>query len=106
MLKIPQNIINKYENSILNIHPAILPEFGGKGMYGLSVHRSVLKAKKKYSGISIHYVNSEYDKGGVVFQAKCNVFKNDTTKLLAKRVQKLEHKFFPIIIENIINNGN
>ena len=84
----------------------MLPKFGGKGMYGLNVHKAVLDANEKKSGITIHYVNKKYDDGKVIFQAKCPVFKNDSPKLLAKRVQKLEHQFYPLIIEKIINHGS
>lgn len=106
LLKIPTTIINKFKNAIINIHPALLPKFGGKGMYGLNVHKTVLKNKESFSGITIHYVNDEYDEGKVIFQAKCAVLKNDTPILLSKRVQKLEYQFYPIIIEKLIQNGN
>tara|TARA_B100000945_G_C20282464_1_gene549318 strand:+ start:50 stop:622 length:573 start_codon:yes stop_codon:yes gene_type:complete len=106
LLKIPEIIITNFPNAIINIHPALLPNFGGKGMYGLNVHRSVLENKEKFSGITIHFINNEYDKGKIIFQAKCAVLKNDTPKLLAKRIQKLEHQFYPIIIEKILQNDN
>jgi len=106
LLKISTIIINKFPNAIINIHPALLPKFGGKGMYGLNVHRSVLEHKEKLSGITIHFINNEYDKGKMIFQAKCVILKNDTPKLLAKRVQKLEYQFYPIIIEKILQNDN
>ncbi len=106
LLKIPTMIVNNFQNAIINIHPALLPKFGGQGMYGLNVHKAVLKNKESFSGITIHYVNEEYDKGKIIFQAKCAILKNDTPKLLAKRVQKLEYQFYPLIIEKIIKNGN
>ena len=106
LLKIPEKFINSFPKSIINIHPSLLPKFGGKGMYGLNVHKAVLDAKEKKSGITIHYVNNKYDEGKIIFQAKCSVLKNDSPKLLAKRVQKLEHQFYPFIIEKIINHGN
>jgi len=106
LLRIPPMIIAKFPNAIINIHPALLPKFGGRGMYGLNVHRAVLENKESLSGITIHFVNSEYDKGKIIFQAKCAILKNDTPKLLAKRVQKLEYQFYPIIIEKILKNGN
>ncbi len=106
LLKIPEKFINSFPQSIINIHPSLLPKFGGKGMYGLNVHKAVLDANEKKSGITIHYVNNKYDDGKIIFQAKCSVLKNDSPKLLAKRVQKLEHQFYPLIIEKIINHGN
>ena len=106
LLKVPPIIITNFPNAIINIHPALLPKFGGKGMYGLNVHRAVLENKESLSGMTIHFVNSEYDKGKIIFRAKCSILKNDTPKLLAKRVQKLEHQFYPIIIEKILKNGN
>ncbi len=106
LLKIPELIIDNFKNAIINIHPALLPKFGGKGMYGLNVHKAVLESNDSFSGITIHYVNSEYDQGKIIFQAKCNVLKNDNPTLLSKRVQKLEYKFYPIITEKIITHGN
>ena len=106
LLKVPTIIIDSFPNLIINIHPALLPKFGGKGMYGLNVHKAVLEKKESWSGITIHYINHEYDKGKIIFQAKCAVLKNDTIKLLAKKVQKLEYEFYPIIIEKLIENGN
>ena len=106
LLKIPPMIVNSFPNAIINIHPALLPKFGGKGMYGLNVHKAVLKNQELVSGITIHYVNEKYDKGKIIFQAKCAILKNDTAKLLAKRVQKLEYQFYPLIIEKIIKNDN
>ena len=106
LLKIPEEFINSFPKSIINIHPSLLPKFGGKGMYGLNVHKAVLDTNEKKSGITIHYVNNKYDDGKIIFQAKCPVLKNDSPKLLAKRVQKLEHQFYPLIIEKIINHGN
>tara|TARA_B100000579_G_C22699862_1_gene789239 strand:+ start:203 stop:775 length:573 start_codon:yes stop_codon:yes gene_type:complete len=106
LLKIPELIITNFTNAIINIHPALLPKFGGKGMYGLNVHKAVLESNDSFSGITIHYVNSEYDKGKIIFQAKCNILKDDNPTLLSKRVQKLEYKFYPIITEKIIIHGN
>ena len=104
--EVGQKIIANFKNAIINIHPALLPKFGGKGMYGLNVHKAVLESNDSFSGITIHYVNSEYDKGKIIFQAKCGILKNDTPKLLAKRIQKLEHQFYPIKIEKILQNDN
>lgn len=99
---IPENIIEEYNNHVINIHPALLPRYGGKGMYGLNVHRAVIENKDKETGISIHMVNKEYDKGKIVFQAKCPVSVNDTPEKLAQKVHELEYKHFPQVIEKVI----
>jgi len=88
---------------IINIHPALLPAYGGKGMYGHHVHESVIKAGEKESGITIHYVNEHYDEGATIFQAKCPVLPTDTADTLAARIHELEHKYFPQVIERVIN---
>lgn len=90
------------EFTTINIHPALLPKYGGKGMYGKFVHESVLKNKEKESGITIHYVNEKYDAGSVVFQATCEVLPNDTPESLAERVHKLEYEHFPRVVEEIL----
>ncbi len=102
LIKVPDNILKAYENKIVNIHPALLPNFGGKGMYGLNVHKAVIESKKKESGITIHLVNEHYDEGKVLFQAACPVLENDTPEMLATQVQELEHKYFPVVIEDFI----
>ena len=102
LLKIPTIIINTFNNRILNIHPSLLPEFGGKGMYGMNVHYAVFRAKKKETGITIHEVNKDYDKGNIIFQAKCCLSNNNKPIHIQKKVQQLEHKFYPIIIEKYI----
>ncbi len=99
---IPENLIEAFPNSIVNIHPALLPSYGGKGMYGMYVHEAVVKAKEKESGISIHMVNKEYDKGRIVFQAKCFLTDDDTAETLAKKIQTLEHEHFPKVIDALI----
>ena len=102
LLKIPLYMIKAYPNSILNIHPALLPKYGGKGMYGMNIHNLVIKNKEKYSGITIHFVNEEYDSGAIIFQHKYELKKNETPESLAKEIQKIEHSFFPkIILETI-----
>jgi phosphoribosylglycinamide formyltransferase 1 len=98
----PQEIIEEFPNKIINIHPALLPKYGGKGMYGNRVHKAVIEAGEKESGITIHYVNPHYDDGNIIFQAKCPVMGNDTPDTLAQRVHKLEYKFFPEIIETLL----
>lgn len=102
LLLFPSDIINAYPNRIVNIHPALLPKYGGKGMYGSNVHEAVIKAKETESGISIHYVNEHYDEGDIIFQAKCSVEPNDTAETLAEKIHKLEYEFFPKIIEQEI----
>jgi len=99
---IPDNILKNYRNRILNIHPALLPKYGGKGMYGSKVHEAVINAGEKESGITVHFVNEKYDEGEIVFQAKCRVDKNDTPDSLAGKIHKLEHKHYPEIIEKVL----
>ena len=103
MIKVPDNILNAYSNRIVNIHPALLPKYGGKGMYGMNVHNAVIESKDKESGITIHYVNEHYDEGSIIFQAKCNIDINDSPESLAEKIHKLEHQYFPVIIEKVIN---
>lgn len=97
--KIPTALVNAFPDAILNIHPALLPDFGGKGMHGHFVHEAVIKAGKKESGITIHYVNEHYDEGQIVFQERCEVMPEDDAESLAKRVLTLEHKNYARIIE-------
>lgn len=99
---IPKNIIKEFPNSIVNIHPALLPKYGGKGMYGMNVHEAVVANNESESGITIHYVNEHYDEGDIIFQAKCNVAKNDTASDVANKIHDLEYEFFPKIIEKIV----
>ena len=99
--KIPEGIIQAFRNRIINIHPALLPDHGGKGMYGHHVHNAVLAAGKNESGITIHYVDEVYDSGDVVLQARCPVLPNDTTESLASRIHNLEHFFFSRLITTI-----
>lgn len=102
MLMVPQNLIDAFPNRIVNIHPALLPAYGGKGMYGMHVHRAVVEAKEKVSGITIHYVNERYDEGAIIFQASCPVQPNDTAEILAEKVHRLEHQYYPQIIEELM----
>lgn len=106
LLKIPANIIKAYPNRIINIHPALLPKFGGKGMYGDNVHKAVREANEAESGITIHYVNENYDEGNIIFQAKCPVSTDDTYKDIAKKVHTLEYMHFPEVIESVILGKN
>jgi len=106
LLKIPNIIIKYFSQKIVNIHPSLLPDFGGKGMFGMYVHNAVFKQKKQETGITIHEVNQDYDKGRIIFQAKCNISKHDTPNHIQKKVQRLEHKFYPLIIEKFITSKN
>ena len=101
LLKIPDSILKAYPQRIINIHPALLPKYGGKGMYGNHVHKAVLQAGEKESGISIHYVNERYDEGDIIFQARCPVLPSDTCEELAQRVHRLEYEYYPRVIEKI-----
>jgi len=103
MLKIPQNLIDAFPDRIINIHPALLPKFGGKGMYGDHVHKAVVAAGEKESGITIHYVNENYDEGNVIFQAKCEVTSSDSPTDVAQKVHALEYEFYPKVIESLID---
>jgi phosphoribosylglycinamide formyltransferase 1 len=96
---VPANLIERFPDRIINIHPALLPKFGGKGMYGNHVHQAVIDQRETISGITIHYVNREYDRGSTIFQATCPVKRDDTPELLAARVHELEYAFYPKIIE-------
>ncbi|MEY3059404.1 MAG: hypothetical protein RL000_756 [Bacteroidota bacterium] len=99
LLKVPDNLINSYNNKIVNIHPALLPAYGGKGMYGEHVHQAVIQAGEKESGITIHLVDEEYDHGKTLFQAKVVVDPNETSTSLAEKIHKLEHEHYPSVIE-------
>jgi phosphoribosylglycinamide formyltransferase-1 len=104
LLKIPEKIVSAFENRIINIHPSLLPKYGGKGMYGLNIHKEVILNKEKLSGFTIHYVNQEYDKGAVIFQKKIQINEKETPESLSSKVLKLEHENYPLIIEKILNN--
>lgn len=101
--KIPDALIQAYPRKIINIHPALLPNYGGKGMYGNFVHEAVIAAGDKESGITIHYVDGHYDNGDIIFQARCAVSKNDTPATLASRIHQLEHEHYPQVIENLLS---
>ncbi len=100
--KLPAALVKAFPNHIINIHPALLPRYGGKGMYGKAVHEAVLVNKEKESGISIHFVDELYDHGRIIFQANCPVLENDDAVSLAKRVQLLEHEHYPKVIERLV----
>jgi phosphoribosylglycinamide formyltransferase-1 len=99
---IPENLIKKYSGRIINIHPAILPKFGGKGMYGDHVHHAVMQAKETEGGITIHYVNEKYDEGEYIYQAKYKIEPNDNLEMIKFKGQQLEHLHYPRIVESII----
>jgi phosphoribosylglycinamide formyltransferase-1 len=102
LLKIPEMLVKSYPGAIVNIHPALLPKYGGKGMYGMHVHRVVVENQEKESGITIHYVNEYYDEGEFIFQAKCPILSSDSPEEVQRKVQELEAIHFPIIIESIL----
>lgn len=101
---IPSSLVKAYPNRIINIHPALLPKFGGKGMYGAKVHEAVIAAGEKYSGITIHLVNEKYDEGKVLFQASCPVLDGDTPGSLAARIHELEYAYFPKVVQDHLAN--
>jgi len=102
LLKIPDAFIAAFPNKIVNIHPSLLPKYGGKGMYGANVHKAVIENKEKESGITIHYVNNEYDSGEIILQEKCIVSDDESHESLAKKIHELEHEFFPKAIEKLL----
>lgn len=100
---VPSQIIKSFPDKIINIHPALLPNFGGKGMYGMKVHETVIAEKEKESGITIHLVNEEYDKGEILLQKKIAITENETPSSLASKIHELEYQFFPKTVEKYIN---
>ncbi len=104
LLKVPQNLIDAYPNKIVNIHPALLPKFGGKGMYGMHIHEAVVANKETETGITIHYVNENYDEGAILFQAAVVITPEDTPEDVAVKIHELEQKHFPIIIDNLLDD--
>ena len=101
LLKIPTLLIQHFPDKIINIHPALLPKFGGKGMYGARVHQAVKEAGEPETGITIHYVNENYDNGNIIFQARCPISATDTAEMIAAKVHLLEHEYYPQVIEKI-----
>jgi phosphoribosylglycinamide formyltransferase-1 len=99
---VPLSLIRAFPDKIVNIHPALLPKYGGKGMYGARVHEAVVEAKETSTGMTIHLVNEEYDKGKIIFQASCSLTPNDTAAEVAHKVQALEHAHFASVIEKLI----
>ena len=101
--KVPDALVAAYPNKIINIHPALLPKYGGKGMYGMHVHQAVIAAGEKESGITIHYVNEHFDEGAPIFQATCPIEPGDTAEKLAEKIHVLEHRHFPEVVERVVN---
>ncbi len=101
--KIPEQLIKNFPKKIINIHPALLPKFGGKGMYGMNVHKAVVNAKEKQSGISIHFVNEEYDEGQLISQHTCPIAPTDTPEIVAQKIHQLEYEFFPKVIVDVLS---
>ena len=106
LLQIPLYIIESYPKSIINIHPALLPRFGGKGMHGNNVHRAVIDAGETQTGITIHYINEHYDEGEYISQHTCPVFPDDTPETVATRVHELEYKYYPQTIDLLLSSRN
>ena len=102
MWLIPGNLLTEYSGRIVNIHPALLPNFGGKGMYGMHVHEAVIRSKQSKSGMTIHLVNEIYDAGTIIFQEECKVSPSDTPETLASKIHALEHEYYPVVIEALL----
>lgn len=102
LLLMPPYLVDKYASRMINIHPALLPKYGGKGMYGMHVHDAVVQARERVSGITIHYVNSRYDEGAIIFQAKVLLEASDSPKAVAQKVLHLEHLYYPRVIESLL----
>lgn len=104
LVRVPERLLHAYPDKIINIHPALLPKYGGKGMYGDRVHEAVVAAGEKESGITIHYINEHYDEGNTIFQATCPVLPTDSPDDVAKKVHALEYEHFPKIINQVLSN--
>jgi phosphoribosylglycinamide formyltransferase-1 len=104
LIKFPSLILNEFPNKVINIHPALLPKYGGKGMYGMHIHKAVVENKENETGITIHFVNENYDEGKIISQAKTEVLPTDTPEIVASKIQQLEQKHFPNVVEQLIEN--
>jgi phosphoribosylglycinamide formyltransferase 1 len=104
LLKLPKTMIESYPTTIINIHPALLPKYGGKGMYGMNVHKAVVENKEKETGITIHFVNENYDEGNVIFQKNVPLAELDSPEIVAEKIHELEQKHFPSIIEDFLTS--
>lgn len=105
LLKFPENIIAAYPNKIINIHPALLPKYGGKGMYGMHIHRAIVRNKERETGITIHFVNENYDEGNVLYQKNVVLSGDETPEEVAEKIHELEQKYFPVVIEKLLTNS-
>ena len=99
---IPDYILHAFKQRIINIHPALLPAYGGKGMYGMKVHQAVIASAEPESGITVHYVNEHYDEGDIIFQARCAIHNRDTAETLAAKIHLLEYEYFPKVIQDLV----
>ncbi|WP_299095474.1 phosphoribosylglycinamide formyltransferase [Winogradskyella sp.] len=102
--KFPEFILNEFKNKVINIHPALLPKYGGKGMYGIHVHNAIVANKESETGITIHYVNENYDEGAIIFQAKCDVKTSDNAEDVAAKIHELEMEHFPKVVKELLNS--
>lgn len=105
LLRFPEIILKEFPNKVINIHPALLPKYGGKGMYGELVHQKVVENKEKESGITIHFVNENYDEGAIISQKKVTLSNTETSETVAEKIHNLEYEWFPKIIEEVLRNG-
>jgi len=101
--KFPEHILNAFPNKVINVHPALLPKYGGKGMYGMNVHEAIVANRETETGITIHYVNEHYDEGAIIFQAKCNVVSSDNAADVAAKIHELEMEHFPKVVEKLLS---
>lgn len=104
--KFPESILNTFPNKVINIHPALLPKYGGKGMYGMHIHKAIVANNDLETGITIHYVNEHYDEGAIIFQAKCKVKTSDTAEDVAEKIHELEMEHFPKVVEKLLSENN
>jgi phosphoribosylglycinamide formyltransferase-1 len=104
LLKFPESILNNFHNRVINLHPALLPKYGGKGMYGHHVHQAVIEKGEKETGITIHYVNENYDEGKIIFQKSTPLSDRDTPETVAEKIHQLEYKYFPKVIESVLQS--
>ncbi len=104
LLQFPESIVAEFHDKLINLHPALLPKYGGKGMYGMHVHRAVVENKESKTGITIHYVNENYDEGNIIFQKEVTVLISDTPEVVAAKIHELEQDHFPAVIEKLLTN--
>lgn len=104
--RFPESILNEFPNKVINVHPALLPKYGGKGMYGIHVHEAVVTNKEPETGITIHYVNEHYDEGAIIFQATCEVASSDSAENVASKIHELEMEHFPKVVEKLLSDNN